>query len=226
MTECVQTCPNVTECDRAPRLWCAGRQVHLRGVPGLQAAGLDPLEAGHARPAYHSQPRRGDAERPARPEESGGGFRFGPLRRGGGRGVLARRVELGRAPPSAAPRERAVGAHDRDTAVQRRAAAHGCRAASGAAGGPRVLLQELHYTAGDGHYSQSPLVHHENIPARLASDWSIVRIYPCFLRLTGPSDRSVVRIYPRFLRLTGPSAWSVAGDGARAAPRDRARRHE
>eukprot|EP00959_Pyramimonas_sp_CCMP1952_P095601 1998511-Pyramimonas_sp.AAC.1 len=31
------------------------------------------------------------------------------------------------------------------------------------------------------------LVHRENIPALPASDWSIVRIYPHFLRLIGPS---------------------------------------
>eukprot|EP00959_Pyramimonas_sp_CCMP1952_P352407 7383645-Pyramimonas_sp.AAC.1 len=50
-----------------------------------------------------------------------------------------------------------------------------------------------------------------------ASDWSVVRIYPRFRRLIGPSvlvrraggggasDWSVVRIYPRFQRLIGPS---------------------
>eukprot|EP00976_Prorocentrum_cordatum_P039557 803982-Prorocentrum_minimum.AAC.1 len=30
------------------------------------------------------------------------------------------------------------------------------------------------------------LVHRENIPVLHASDWYIVRIYPCFMRLIGP----------------------------------------
>eukprot|EP00959_Pyramimonas_sp_CCMP1952_P440440 9221393-Pyramimonas_sp.AAC.1 len=55
-----------------------------------------------------------------------------------------------------------------------------------------------------------------------ASDWStVVRIYPCFLRLIGTVVRiyprflcligTVVRIYPRFLRLIGPPDGVGAG---------------
>eukprot|EP00976_Prorocentrum_cordatum_P102802 1193212-Prorocentrum_minimum.AAC.12 len=48
------------------------------------------------------------------------------------------------------------------------------------------------------------LVHRENIPTLPASDWSIVRIYSCFLRPIGPEqDR-------RVLSVAACLAWSAA----------------
>eukprot|EP00976_Prorocentrum_cordatum_P090047 1187953-Prorocentrum_minimum.AAC.1 len=54
---------------------------------------------------------------------------------------------------------------------------------------PRVrhVVRTAQHVERDGDGSCVRLVRHENIPARPASDWSVMRIYPRVLRPIGPS---------------------------------------
>eukprot|EP00959_Pyramimonas_sp_CCMP1952_P403048 8445275-Pyramimonas_sp.AAC.3 len=110
-----------------------------------------------------------------------------------------------------------------------------------------AAVREGAYAGGDGHGGGAPARHvrrggaaeygrggHEPGAPLPVSDWSVVRIYPRFLRLIGPqgvqqvrrragggqksdaeragaplpvSDWSVVRIYPRFMRMIGPQTF-------------------